>query len=177
MRMKPAPPRALALALAVGLALAFSGSVAMATNEPIPGVDIIVKKNPGGSIVMHTRTGPTGQVQFKGLAPGDYVIEIDSNTLVKAIERFTPFAPARHDSGPLRGPVGGSHDGSRAAGAINGNLQITQFSMRRDGVSGGSLISRGYSRDAASQGIHIGFTVPESGSYTATIDWGDGTPN
>ena len=159
------------------LALALSSTAAMAAIDPIPGVDIIVKKNPGGSIVMHTRTSPTGQVQFKNLLPGDYVIEIDGNTLVKATERLTPSAPARHDSGPSRGPVGGSHNGSRAAATINGNLQITQFSMRRDGGSGGSLISHGYSRDAASRGIHIEFTVPRSGSYTATINWGDGTPN
>ena len=215
------------------LALALTAMPAMATNEPIPGVDIIVQKNPGG-IVVKTQTGPTGQVQFKDLAPGEYVIEIDGKSLVAAMDKLTPPAPAKKSSrssfslgigGFLgggssrsnegRGPVGGErnsgrigsiavdptdpnrvNNGGNSSGGVglgvnipigggsdsdaatrNGNLQITQFSIRRDGGSGGFSVSQGYCPNAAGQGMHIEFTVPESGSYTATIDWGDGSPN
>lgn len=62
-----------ALALAVGLA--GWGAAALATNNPIPGVDIIVKKDPGG-IVASTPTNKDGTYQFIGLAPGKYDLSV-----------------------------------------------------------------------------------------------------
>jgi hypothetical protein len=64
-----------ALALIVGLALAFSGSAALAIGEPIPGIDIVVKKNPGG-IPVTAPTETDGAYQFKGLAPGKYDLSV-----------------------------------------------------------------------------------------------------
>lgn len=44
---------------------------AMATNSPIPGVDIIVRKRPGG-IAIQVKTGADGTYKFTQLAPGTY---------------------------------------------------------------------------------------------------------
>lgn len=65
-----------ALALALGLALAFPGAVALASPNPIPGVDIIVKKNPGG-IAVAVPTGEDGAYKFTGLAAGKYDLSVD----------------------------------------------------------------------------------------------------
>ena len=57
--------------IAVGLALALSSSAAMAAIDPIPGVDIIVRKRPGG-IALKVKTGADGTYKFTGLASGNY---------------------------------------------------------------------------------------------------------
>ena len=60
------------------LAAVFLGLVeggALATNEPIPGIDIIVKKNPGG-IVTHATTDKAGKFSFNNLAVGTYELQV-----------------------------------------------------------------------------------------------------
>ena len=44
---------------------------AIAAINPIPGVDIIVRKSPGG-IAIQVKTGADGTYKFTGLAPGTY---------------------------------------------------------------------------------------------------------
>ena len=44
---------------------------AMASISPIPGVDIIVRREPGG-IAIQVKTGADGTYKFTGLAPGTY---------------------------------------------------------------------------------------------------------
>jgi len=68
------PPR-IGLALAVGLALMCWASVAQAAIDPIPGVDIIVKKKPGG-IIAADRTDKNGSFEFKNLPEGNYELTI-----------------------------------------------------------------------------------------------------
>jgi hypothetical protein len=51
------------------------GSSASATNEPIPGVDIIVKKNPGGKAKKDT-TGKDGKFVFANLEAGKYLLSV-----------------------------------------------------------------------------------------------------
>ncbi|HEY4942651.1 MAG TPA: hypothetical protein VII56_14575 [Rhizomicrobium sp.] len=75
-----------ALACAV---LAFTSMAAMASVDPIPGVDVIVKKN--GLAVSQTQTNGTGQVVLK-LPPGDYVLTVNGPSLVKAIARLPKSA-------------------------------------------------------------------------------------
>lgn len=58
-------------ALIVGLALLLPSVAALAINNPIPGVDIIVKKNPSG-IQITTPTGADGAYKLEGLASGSY---------------------------------------------------------------------------------------------------------
>lgn len=64
-----------ALALAVGLALAFPGSAALATIDPIPGIDIIVRKNPGAIIITVTPVNDApGRFSVQLKEPGNYTI-------------------------------------------------------------------------------------------------------
>ena len=56
------------------LALSFSVTAAMATNDPIPGVDIIVKKNPGGLAVVVATTDAKGKFSARVAAPGNYTL-------------------------------------------------------------------------------------------------------
>jgi hypothetical protein len=61
------------LLLAVGLALALTGPAAMAAGEPIPGVDIIVKKKPPKTtIVVPVDASGTFSVRLK--EPGNYTV-------------------------------------------------------------------------------------------------------
>ncbi|MCE9539707.1 MAG: carboxypeptidase regulatory-like domain-containing protein, partial [Bacteroidetes bacterium] len=45
--------------------------------EPIPGIDVKLGKNPGGSIVATTNTDSTGHFTFSGVANGNYTIFVD----------------------------------------------------------------------------------------------------
>jgi len=102
-----------ALALLLGLTLALSGTAAMALGEPIPGIDIVVKKNPGG-IPFTTQTGPDGAYQIKGLAPGSY----DLSVAGKRIQTITVGAN-RSISGTLSREPGG-----KASITFNGSFVV-----------------------------------------------------
>jgi hypothetical protein len=65
-------PRA---AIASLLALGLFSATAWASTEPIPGVDVIVRKNPGGNAITVT-TDKTGTFTFAGLAAGNYTLSI-----------------------------------------------------------------------------------------------------
>jgi len=147
----------------------------MATNDPIPGVDIIVEKNPGGTIV-HIQTDANGTVTFRHLAPGKYVLTIGGKSLVAAMDKLAPAAPEKKESHSsfslgIGGFLGGgsSHSsGDRGGGGPVGG-----------GSHGGSHSSSG--------GMGVGLSVPLGGGgdkgaaqpgYSiigAVIDWGDGT--
>lgn len=77
------PGAAATLAPVVDLALAFSGTSALAANDPIPGIDIIVQKKPGG-IAITSPTGPDGTYKFRGLTPGQYDLSVQGK-LVQTI--------------------------------------------------------------------------------------------
>jgi hypothetical protein len=125
--------RAFYLAVA---ALVLSTTAAMATNEPIPGVDIIVKKDPGGLIVQKGSTSPTGQVTFSNLLPGNYLIELNGNALGMALKKIDPKGllhtivvtvglpgekPIATSSQPYSFPVAASLAVHVAVGDLNGD--------------------------------------------------------
>ena len=68
--------------------IAVVGTAAL-TNEPIPGVDIIVKKNPGG-IMVRTQSDASGRFQLGTLSEGRYSVDFDSASLGKAISKIDP---------------------------------------------------------------------------------------
>ena len=65
-----------ALAMTAGALLLIPATPAGAQNqiEPIPGVDIIVKKKPGGGIVVVATTDREGRFSGRFAEPGDYTI-------------------------------------------------------------------------------------------------------
>ena len=56
------------------LALSFSMTAAMAASDPIPGVDIIVRKNPGGLAVVVATTDAKGKFSARIAEPGNYTL-------------------------------------------------------------------------------------------------------
>ena len=56
------------------LALSFSMTAAMAASDPIPGVDIIVRKNPGGLAVVVATTDAKGKFSARVAEPGNYAL-------------------------------------------------------------------------------------------------------
>ncbi|MCK9285903.1 MAG: carboxypeptidase-like regulatory domain-containing protein [Rhodocyclaceae bacterium] len=101
------------MALAVTLALTCWGSTALATQDPIPGVDIIVKKNPGG-IPLSAPTNNDGTYKFTGLAPGKY----DLSVAGKHVQTVTVG-----DNRSIGGTLNGEPDGT-ASLRINGQTEV-----------------------------------------------------
>ena len=71
-------------------------TAAFAIGEPIPGIDIVVKKNPG-PIVVRTRTDAKGAFTIKDLPPGAYTIEIGDRNLGTAKAIAENAAPVPRD--------------------------------------------------------------------------------
>jgi hypothetical protein len=62
--------------LVAALLLALSVTSASA-GRPVPGVDVIVKKNPGGLAVGTVTTDKDGKFEFAKLKPGKYLLDLD----------------------------------------------------------------------------------------------------
>ena len=56
------------------VALTLAATAAMATVAPIPGVDIIVRKKPGGLAVVVATTDAKGKFSARVAAPGNYTL-------------------------------------------------------------------------------------------------------
>lgn len=59
-------------------------SSAFASNNPIPGIDVVVQKQPGGSIVARTTTDAKGEFTVKELPAGRYIIQVSGKGLEPA---------------------------------------------------------------------------------------------
>lgn len=117
-----------ALALAVGLA--GWGAAALATNDPIPGVDIEVKKNPGG-IVVSAPTNKDGTYQLTGLAPGKYDFSIAGQrvqTITVGANRSVRGSLTRNDDGTASVTIG-----DRKPVVLRGLVTSTVSDSDRDG--------------------------------------------
>ena len=75
---------------------------AQAIDDPIPGVDIIVKKNPGG-IAMHATTDKAGSFVFDNLGAGTYVLSVSAPQTKTAIS--TSRSNIKHPSISVVGGV------------------------------------------------------------------------
>ena len=49
---------------------------ALASNEPIPGIDVVVKKKPSGTAI-HVTTDKNGAFVFKNLPAGTYILSVN----------------------------------------------------------------------------------------------------
>jgi hypothetical protein len=146
------------------LALALPGTGAIASNNPIPGVDVIVKSHPAGkAVVVHT--DGSGRAKLEGLTPGDYTIAIRGERLVAAMDRIA--APAKNKGGavlpPSRAEIG--------VGDLNGD-GVPDLARRGGpgiqivldlGPAGRILKTAPYRRDQAREGVTIAFTIPNRG--------------
>jgi len=89
--------------LAIGTAfLILATGIASALNDPIPGIDIVVRKHPGG-IVATTKTGKDGRYVIENLAPGKYLLEVHVPKTRTTVNTST--ANIRHPSAIVRNGV------------------------------------------------------------------------
>jgi hypothetical protein len=145
------------------------GGVPTAIN-PIPGVDVIVRKNPHGS-AMKLQTDRTGSFTLGELTPGEYVIELPVDSLRSAIDKLDAKRVAGNPTGttyptyPITGvniSLPASPDARIAhnfTGTTTGGIPHIQFTVTTVAVGTD--------------------TTPTAavGVYVATIDWGDGSPS
>ncbi|HEY4941359.1 MAG TPA: prealbumin-like fold domain-containing protein [Rhizomicrobium sp.] len=139
----------------------------------LTGADLIVKRG-DGSVVTKMQTDDHGQITIKGLAPGDYVIEIDGPSFVAAMDRLAP--PARHDSGPsvslgIGGMFGGggshhSNGGARPIGSSNGG-------PHGDSAAGGAglVVSAGATNTSVSIPVTLAINIGDSGKFSSTTPY------
>lgn len=84
--------RGIALAALALLSVPVGSAIAQSAANPIPGIDIIVQKNPGGIVVARTRTDRDGHFSLGRLDPGSYVVSLDSRSLRRAVQGIDPSA-------------------------------------------------------------------------------------
>jgi hypothetical protein len=171
------------------------GGVPTAIN-PIPGVDVIVRKNPHG-IAMKLQTDGNGGFTLGGVTPGEYVIELPVDSLRSAVNRL--------DAKQLPGGTGTS--GAPSAGgapslpAIQKQREADRIRVNFSNVPNG-LVGHTFTGTTTGGTPHIQFTVTTvavgtdttpttaglslnptsvvggtSSSYVSRIDWGDGSPS
>ena len=83
--------RRIFLLTSMGSLLATAFAPALAAEDPIPGVDVVVEKVPPGHISRVT-TDAKGYLPFRWLGPGNYVIA----------DRHGNKAELKHSGGPVR---------------------------------------------------------------------------
>ncbi len=160
--------------------LAMTSTAGIAAIDPIPGVDIIVKKVcydskgreircPGGNIVIQAQTSSTGIVQYKSLLPGDNVIEIDGKSLVAAMDRLVPPAPSKKTGGSsfsfgIGGFLGGgssrSNEGRGPVGADRNSGRIGGVATDPNDPRDNRVNNGGNS----SSGVGLGMNIPIGGN-------------
>ena len=64
------------VAVIAAVLLGLMAGRASATHEPIPGIDIIVRKNPPGPLALHATTDKAGHFAFNNLGVGTYELEV-----------------------------------------------------------------------------------------------------
>jgi hypothetical protein len=143
-------------------ALALSATAATAS-KPIPGVDVIVRKNPGGHLIVHTDR--SGRASLGRLDPGDYTLTIGGETLVAAMDRIAALAKKNG------GAVLPSSRAAIGVGDLNGDGVPDRARRGGPGIqivldlgpAGRILKTAPYRRDQAREGVTIAFTIPNRG--------------
>ena len=119
--------------------------------EAIPGVHVIMR-NAGHDVTA--TTDKQGNVVFKGLAPGDYEIDIDGKSLAKSLAKLVPATPEKKsDGGGFSIGVGGSLFGG---GGHSGRSGGQGAGPAQGGGHGGSSSGGG-------GGMGVGLNIPLGG--------------
>jgi hypothetical protein len=95
---------------------------AFASNQPIPGIDVVVKKQPAGGITLKATTDAKGEITIKELPAGRYTIELGgkgtgkgpepamikgSTAIVALLALSTGKEPVRPTTYPVKEGAGG----------------------------------------------------------------------
>jgi len=150
--------------------LTLAGLSSASAGEPIPGVDVIVRKCPGscpgGSIVVHTQTGTHGSFEFKMLEPGRYEIDIDGRSLAAAMNGVhkSPSEMKRVDAVTPQAAVRGDMRGT--ARHTNAGEVVVTVRGRKTAVSKPFALDR----ENYTKGLAVFFDVPSGPAiYSTTI--------
>jgi hypothetical protein len=145
----------LALLTAVVAMPLLMSTAAMAASDPIPGVDIIVHKNPGGTVVVIGHVSKkSGRFSVQVKEPGQYTISTACKqsacspykVSINRIRAVPEGGAADASSVPLKHGTGGNFTvGNNAPVVLSGQIQSVSLKNTNDG-------------------------------FHPTIDWGDGTP-
>ena len=169
-------------------ALAFTSAAALAGANPIPGVDVIVKKHPIGNSIAAT-SDADGRITLKGLTPGDYEITISGKTLIVTMDKLAPAAPAKKESRSsfslgIGGFLGGGGGSSRSASPVQGAAPAKPAGGSQSGGGGIGIgmnvpLDGGDSKSDGGNAPTITFTAtvsPTSSQPTGTVSFLSETP-
>jgi hypothetical protein len=131
-----------------------ASTAAMASEEPIPGVDIVVRSHAGSSLIAQSHTDAHGRLALRALAPGDYAVDVDGRSLAAA-------------AGRLR------RSGPRAGERADRGSETVIVSATGAGVNVSSTLA--YRAAAAGQAIHLRFTLRARAEIVVSIfdRWGN----
>jgi len=153
----------IALLTAVAAIPFLMSMTAMATNDPIPGVDIIVQKNPGGTVVVTGHVSKkSGKFSVQVKEPGQYTI----STACKQSACPSYRVLIKASGVPLKHGTGGNFTvGNNAPVVLSGQIQSYGATINwGDGTS----TTVGQRQQSASH--------KNTNDGRVAIDWGDGTP-
>jgi len=139
--------------------VAFSNTVAIAAaaaagKQYILGVNLtfLSVKPTGETVVSRGVTDVNGRVDFTGLAPGNYVIQIDGSSLVAAMDKLVLPAPKNENHSSFSLGIGGFMGGGSG-----------HRSSGREGAGPAGHESGG-SHSSSGGGVGLGISVPIGGS-------------
>jgi hypothetical protein len=139
-------------------------AVVYAIDDPIPGVDIVVKKHPGGNAIMQTHTDANGGFTLKDLPAGHYTIEVSSKSLSATTPKTGSPIPATRTPLPV---VGGKERGAppTAGGTGTGHEAVA---LRLDEVlpAGRADPNGQSSQGSVVAGVTLDLTIPEGTTHS-----------
>ena len=131
------------------------------STERIPGVDVIVKKNPGGNSLQLKTDGKGNASLGKLMRGASYDIVISGKDLEPALDRIA--------SGKTGG---GTAQPQKIIGVL---VALLLPAVQKVGTIPSGPYSRVFARGSKDQAIHLSLALAKDG--TATINWGDGGGN
>ncbi len=119
---------------------------ASASNEPIPGIDVVVKKKPPKAQPLQVKTDAGGQFVLKDLEPGTYTLQIDGPVLTRVLASTATKSPT-----------------PTVQLLIGLLLPAVQKSRETSAPA-----PQAYRGQPGARGIEMTFTVPDSAGKTST---------
>jgi hypothetical protein len=127
-------------------------------DDPIPGIDVVVRKKPSGA-ALHLTTDGKGNASIGKLARGaSYDIQISGKDLEPALDRVAG---------------GKSNGGTAQPQHILIGLLLPAVQQVREASMTASPTERAFARGSKDQGIKLTIAIAKDGK--ATVDWGDGS--
>jgi hypothetical protein len=132
--------------------------------QGLAGINVSVSRvAPDGAAVAVSResTDAKGKIVLKGLAPGDYEVDIDGPSLVAAMDTVVVVAERKAEDSPVSVSIGG--------GLFGGSKQSKSETNGHPGMPGGSS----HDNPSSGGGVGASVSVPVGGGEKAANDLGN----